>query len=613
MSPPGGGSQPAGYGFGFPSGGAPPPIVDDDDDDFDSELPSSETFKGICTEFSMSDTPFPSGQSLPPTSRPARSDVYGSPGAGRRLHMAVESDSLWPVGAIITVGFMSGRWAGTPKLRQKVEEYARQWMQYANIKFIFVQGSDADVRVAFNTKDGGSWSFVGRACLSRPKNEQTVNFGWFNDNTPEDEFSRTILHEFGHVLGCIHEHSMPLSPFQWNRRLVIAYYEQQQLQGWLKKKFTVAEARQKVREWVENNIFQKYSRQQTQFTRFDPESIMLYPFQAWMTTNNQSSGWNRVLSVVDKSFIAALYPYNARPPTPPPPPPPPRPSPPTQPHVRSFTTALIARRGQQNEQLSGLYQPAFGSQTGSGNPTQLPCLGVTSLELASPINEVLVRSQALLFGSGQYRVKADCWRTYATVECVQFSWLDLPQGYPDVQFGTYNQTVNIRDATVAAQENSYRVSFQTPFSSQPKVAVFLGQFYVDQARNYRFMISAESIDRWGFTLKIQSSGQNPDVMTNFVVNWIAHPADSPWVESGTFTKVFTNESRGSGTIRFAHDDWPRTPAVCMGLSLLELRGQDDIKIQLTAQRINSRSMAWYFGLGSICPFGVATGQYIVFA
>lgn len=519
----------------------------------------------------------------------------------RPLYMAAESSFLWPVGATITVGFVSGRWGGTPTMRAKVEQYAKQWMTYANIKFVFVQGSDADVRVAFDKNDGGSWSFVGRDCLSRPRHEHTMNFGWFNNNTREDEFSRVILHEFGHVLGCVHEHSAPLSPFQWNRRLVIAYYEQQQLQDYLKQGYTVVQARQEVRTWVEHNIFEKYSKEQTQFSQFDPESIMLYPFESWMTTNGLSSGWNLFLSPTDKSFISFLYPFNTiQPPSPPK-------DLPTQPRVQSYRTTL---RGK--ERMSGLYGPSFRYQTDGRNPAQLPCLGVTALELAPHVNEVLIRSQALIAGD-KYALNLQCWRSFTSVESVQFDWLELPWGYPDVQFGTYNQTVNIRDATVAAQECGYRVNFSPPFSSQPKVAVFLGQFYVDKARNYRWEIRADSIDRWGFTLKVQSSGANPDVMTNFVVNWIAHPADSPWVESGTFSKVFNNERTGSGTITFDRRDWTRTPAVFMGISQLELWNQQQLKIDLSAQGANSRSVQWYFELGNTCFFGAATGQYIAFA
>ncbi len=51
-----------------------------------------------------------------------------------------------------------------------------------------------------------------------------MNFGWFDDSTPDNEFSRTVIHEFGHALGCVHEHSSPAATIPWNRDAVYAYY-----------------------------------------------------------------------------------------------------------------------------------------------------------------------------------------------------------------------------------------------------------------------------------------------------------------------------------------------------------------------------------------------------
>ncbi|KAF7791683.1 hypothetical protein EIP86_002706 [Pleurotus ostreatoroseus] len=302
------------------------------------------------------------------------------------------------------------------------------------------------------------------------------------------------------------------------------------------------------------------------------------------------------------------------PPTRPQPPPPPAPRKiPRQPRVQSFKTALIARRKRQNEKQSKLYKVPFPYQTAGRNSNQLPCLDLTALELAPQTSEVLTQSQVVVAGDGQYRVKANCWKTKTDVQSVQFNWLELPQGYRGVQCGTFSQETTIRSATVEAQKRAYRVSFPTPFKSQPKVAVFLGQFYVSNGRDYRFMVHAKNVDRSGFTLIIQSSGANPNVMTNFNVNWIAHRASSRSVESGTFEKVFRSESSGAGKITFRHKNWTRKPVVFMGISLLEIRKQNQLKIGLTSRSTNRRGVRWRFDLGSVCEAGAAIGQYIVIA
>jgi hypothetical protein len=61
---------------------------------------------------------------------------------------------------------------------------------------------------------------------------------------------------------------------------------------------------------VEVNLFRTYAREQTQFSEFDKDSIMLYPIPAEFVTDPAFEvGWNRALSAVDIEYIARLYPY----------------------------------------------------------------------------------------------------------------------------------------------------------------------------------------------------------------------------------------------------------------------------------------------------------------
>jgi len=62
-------------------------------------------------------------------------------------------------------------------------------------------------------------------------------------------------------------------------------------------------------ETVDINIFETYSSTQTNFSAYDPESIMHYPIPAELTLNGYEIGWNRVLSETDKAFIATIYPF----------------------------------------------------------------------------------------------------------------------------------------------------------------------------------------------------------------------------------------------------------------------------------------------------------------
>ena len=39
--------------------------------------------------------------------------------------------------------------------------------------------------------------------------KQTVNFGWLRADSPLYDLERVVAHEFGHVLGMMHEHNNP--------------------------------------------------------------------------------------------------------------------------------------------------------------------------------------------------------------------------------------------------------------------------------------------------------------------------------------------------------------------------------------------------------------------
>lgn len=194
---------------------------------------------------------------------------------------------LWENGKTIYIKFMSGSKA----MQDKVKSIVKEWEKYANLKFEFVQVGASNIRINLDNK-GGHNSMIGTLANNAAEDERTMNF----DTTDFKTYAamrRTVLHEFGHAIGLLHEHYSPVAGIPWNKEAV--YAELKKTQGWDKTT-------------VDVNLFQQYNLSYTNGTEYDKTSIMHYPVFARWTTNGFSVDWNNDLSDGDKKLIALLYP-----------------------------------------------------------------------------------------------------------------------------------------------------------------------------------------------------------------------------------------------------------------------------------------------------------------
>ena len=225
-----------------------------------------------------------------PPRQPASRRRFGASSMSAPLKMALEAGKKWADGRTLGVYFMDG--SATQKA--KVKEQAIKWSTFANIKLDFAAGrADAQIRISF-VADDGSWSYIGTDCLGISKTKPTMNFGWLKDDTDATEYERVVEHEFGHALGAIHEHQNPKGGIQWNLPAVYAYFAGPP-NRWSKEETDV-------------NVISKYSVDQLNASTFDPDSIMLYQFDAALIKGNKPTRFNTTLSTGDKRFIRKQYP-----------------------------------------------------------------------------------------------------------------------------------------------------------------------------------------------------------------------------------------------------------------------------------------------------------------
>jgi len=211
---------------------------------------------------------------------------------GGRARAAIEIAKLWENGRTLKVRFLDG----DPAVQDRVRSIAKEWEQLANLTLEFVASGPAQIRISFAEK-GFSWSTVGTDALTVADGEATMNYGWLAPDTDLREYQRVVRHEFGHALGMIHEHQNPAAQgaIPWDKPKVYAYYAQQ---GW-----DTAD--------VDFNIFQVYSEDSTNHTRFDPTSIMEYAIPDALTVGSFAIGWNTEFSPMDIDFMKRQYPRRA--------------------------------------------------------------------------------------------------------------------------------------------------------------------------------------------------------------------------------------------------------------------------------------------------------------
>jgi hypothetical protein len=212
---------------------------------------------------------------------------------GGKDKAALVNGSRWNAGDVITISFLDG----DPGVQQKVQNAALAWIapQLARLTFDFRKNTTKTlVRISF--RYAGSWSVIGTTCKQiTDMTQPTMNFGWLTPDSSDEEVRSVVLHEFGHALGLIHEHQSPDSgKIQWNRDAVI-----RDLSG-PPNNWTL--------DVIEHNMFEAYAASETNFTKLDPQSIMMYPIPSNWTKDGFSVGLNSDLSTTDKTFIRGQYP-----------------------------------------------------------------------------------------------------------------------------------------------------------------------------------------------------------------------------------------------------------------------------------------------------------------
>ena len=483
--------------------------------------------------------------------------------------LALPVGTMWKTGRTLRVKILNG----SDKIKSKIQQYANVWSQFANIQFQFVDSGDAEIRVN-NDSSNGSWSYVGTNNLIVASDQKTMNFGWFTDATAEAEFSRVITHEFGHAIGCIHEHNSPAADIPWNKPAVYAYYEA--TQGWTQAQ-------------VDTNIFQLYDRNLTQFSAFDTGSIMLYAIPSSLTTNGFSTGWNTELSETDKTFIAGAYPTEGL-------------------DIASFNTMEI--RPWDKPAKQAVKRQDFKAPFSS--PPSL-AVGLNWLDVAKD-GGIRVNAFADKINTTSADVHIDTWAD-TTLWSAGCTWFTASAARdPDFQVGQFSTTQD-HPWDKPQVQTSHRINFDRAYGAPPLVVVWLNELDMAADKGWRIRAYPSDVDAQGFTIHLDTWADT--TLWSGTASWIAYPAGKAGVVSGSFS---TQDVRpwnqpqllNEGRVNFPAGAFQGTPTVLIALNSLDFSEEHGLRLKLSADSVSKDGMNWHINSWADSVLYSAAASYIAF-
>lgn len=212
----------------------------------------------------------------------------------REPRMLVAFNKYWARGRTLKIEFLK---SPPPFITQPIIDAAKKWLPHVNLKFEFefVSSGPSDIRIGLN--EHLNWSELGTDALLIAQGMATMEFNvreLFGPAVkPLPELERIVLHEFGHMLGAVHEHQHPDAHVPWNEPLLSSLLKQAGYSEPL----------------IRQNFLDTYEAADFRYSPYDRESIMHFDVPNALTLGDfEIINVGKGLSPKDIELMRSIYP-----------------------------------------------------------------------------------------------------------------------------------------------------------------------------------------------------------------------------------------------------------------------------------------------------------------
>jgi FtsZ-binding cell division protein ZapB len=217
-------------------------------------------------------------------------------------------------------------------------------------------------------------------------------------------------------------------------------------------------------------------------------------------------------------------------------------------------------------------------------------LGLTDIDVANG-EHVRIYSYTSNIRSDRFTVHLDTWEV-ANLHGCGCAWLAIAADHdPDLRFGAVAWD---QPWTTVMERFARKVSFENEYPFPPVVVVWLSALAMDKRTNWRVKTYASQVTTDGFTLHIDTWGDS--LLYGAESTWLAYPADTPRVLSGSFNTLQVRLSHPArqittGTVDFGNT-FQTTPRVFVALNYLDMDHVRNLRFFMRHATVDRSKMDW---------------------